>query len=370
VESFTFASLPVSATYALRAEGLSESGEVLATACVDGMEVRPDETTTIVAPLTDLPLLFEGEYELGIAMRAPLAAERAATHVSAAALSASVDVGGDGSLLLDALAEELAALGATAASDSLASERAAGLDALMDSRLVAASAGASISAAALDRELLAALAEVGLEATLRWSARAAQVEVVGASVRGERSPSLSIPAAVLGASREPTILLRYEEGEQVFLDQLSLSATLGALSLAALDARAVELELLAPGESGGGRAIVRSQIGCGELLALVEERSELSSACDEACVESACGRAVSQLWVAAETSLLELDGERSQVDLGGELSGYDEVGDLRIDRFDGSGLSGTWSGFLSTDMDPLDADLSATRREGAGLPAP
>lgn len=356
-----FPVLPAGILYAVIGRVTGPSGAVLASSCVDGVEIVRDEETRVDLDFADEPLLPGGRYALELRVDADISAGAAIDLALVEAAAHVASAGGAAGLYLDALERELDERGELAVSALLATERLSGLpDAALTSRLDDAGVDLGVSLLALGVTLSERLRVVGIagplvltmeEGALRgtWSGLGVELGAAG----DPDSPPLPLPEDGLEVRAELALGWR-SDADTLDLEALDVSLALGSLAT-----RMIEATAIAAGHASLGR-LLESDAGCDALAAFVADDIAVAEVCDGACAQAACTRALDGVLEAATQGLEGADAARDTITLSGELVLSDDNADAVVDRMTALGLEGTWAGPLG-EGDALSADLTAER---------
>jgi len=350
----TFTTLPAGLPYAVVGVVEGSTGEVLASACVDAVEVLADETTDVQLRFADVALMPSGTYETELVLDADAFEAVVMRGIDAGVPAASVGA----EAMLEAVEAELRARGFDAIADAFAAERMTGAPADdLDTELAADGADAAEGLRRFFARLLELFGKVRLTGplaldldegavTATWSVVDLQIGEVGTP---DGPAPLPIDPALSGLALAPSVGLTWRPDlDEVKVDSLSLSLPIGVLVSAALEAA------LADSRSAPGRAL-RDAAGCGTLISWVADDPTLRPVCDASCADAACSAALSPILDAAQTAMLEEPG-LDTVTLAGPLMAIDDDGDLVVDRLDGT-LPGSWA---SGSPMPTTVDATAT----------
>lgn len=353
-----FPVLPAGLVYAVAGRVLGPSGAVLASACVDGIEIVRDQETRVDLTLSDERLLAAGRYTLQVEVDAAVSAASATDLAIAAGVTRIAASGSPAGLYLDALEAELRERGEDAAADDLAAERSSGLpDATLTTRLADAGADLGVSLLSLEPvfdERLATFHVAGpLSLALDEGALGASWDELAITL-GEAAPD-SPPLAIGSVEVTASLALGWrDEPDAIALNALQMWVPLGTLAAEMLDAVAAERGHEAPG------LLLAEGAGCDVLAGWIAEDAALAASCDEACAQAACVRALDEVIVAIQASLSSVDTSRAAIELSGVLALVDDDADAQADRMSAE-LEGLWRSPLEVRGDAVRAELRAAR---------
>ena len=335
-----FLGLPVGIPYAVTVRSEGESSTLVAWGCVDGVTVALGESTEVVVPFADEPLVVDGSYDLTAAFDMLNTAEALAAELTTA--RGALLGAGDATLILREAEQQLTEAGDPDAA-RMTEARSGGLDAAYQALLEDAGLGPSVAHDALvaaiqmeliDLRIVGRLRAIGDELT--YAVRALDLAT------GELDVALA--GLEIGATLDGTLTAQTLTVESLTIE-LSASDAVRAL------ATGHAFDLILPGPA----AWLAAEAGCARLPALPEP-----AGCDGPCLDQACRAVVGRHWEEAIALVEAFDEERALLDLEGSASAADRFVDLQIDSFDGS-LEGEWTGPMATSPEPVAGELTGER---------
>jgi hypothetical protein len=355
-----FRALPAGLRYAVVGRVVGSEGTTLASDCVDGVEIVRDSEVSVALEFEDRSLVLEGIYEVELSL-APTPETIALADAAGAAGEARIETAGSSAALyLDALDAELRSRGEYATADVLADERLGGApDESLARRLEEAGVG-PLQALWLRVE--------------RVRERLSAIELSGpVSVRKEGAglvagwDDLTISAGAVGDPDRPPLV--FSPGELELAPELTLSRPsdedvleVDSIRLMLALGRLMESVMLAEAAAFGlddPAALLTEGAGCEIFGGWIAESPALAPSCDDECAHYACVAALSEMLEAARTALGALDEIRNTITIEGVASLEDTDGDLEVEVFTGTDLSGTWSGLEVAD--PIGVELRGIR---------
>lgn len=335
----SFTTLPAGLTYTVVGVVEGAGGTALATACVDGLEVAPDELRPVFLRFDDADLAPQGGYSLELEVAAD-AFGAIATRGVDAGLAGRMPRADD---FLAGLVTVLRDRGDVAEADAL--EMEVGTLALeLQPMLTAAGADPAEGLRRFFARLLGLLRQVrvsgplmltwdGVRTAGTWDA--ADV-TLGSAGDPDAPPPLPLAPMEAGIELAPILGLAWvADTDTLDVEALALTIPLSALVNAAIEAARVD-----PSSSPGGA--LRDAAGCGILASWVVDSPTYGPICDAACADAACMAALAPVLEAAEAAVSAEPGVDAMT-VRGSVSAFDDDGDLSVDRLDGT-LAGTWEG--------------------------
>lgn len=358
-----FVALPAGQVFTVVATASSREGVVVASGCLEAVEVRADRSIRAVVDLQPQPLIAAGEYASTIEAALGSIGSTATRRLASVAEASARAAGGSEALLLDALERELRDRGHDDVADALVLERASGEpDRVLRGLLETQSAGPARATLALLESIAPSLDRITIGGTLAIGSDTSG-STLGSFVRervslsGPGGEAIEIPMRFLpiDLARRP-VLVRWTAGsDSLEMDELRVVLPLGELIVGAIDGLARARGAADPA------ALVMLGSGCGALDAVIESRPSLRDACDATCVLEICGKAAQAAFAPIEEAASALDAERRDVVLAGMLACEDTSGDLRVDAMLATGLAGAWRSVDGASSEPVSARFGATR---------
>ncbi|MDD9940351.1 MAG: hypothetical protein OXU20_04715 [Myxococcales bacterium] len=395
-------------SYVFKVEGLSTSGTVLASGCMDGIQIVAGRASRVVVPLVDMPLEAVGEFELravlkdeapglGSTVQDAFASRLGQTDAMSEQELAALDV----AFLLDTLDKTLRAnpagepapdagtgLGVDGGMDAGADTDAGveGMDGGLDGGVDAQDGPAVLLANALKQAEQADALQSDLQDRLRqanvgprvateqlW--QAANESLQHATLLGRLTVSQgeatwkaqqleAAPLSSLGDA--PTIVFDDEDGttgtatldydrasDTVTVDSLPMLWPWGELASKALSAAASE------SSRNGSNKSLMVQMGCEALAEALMALSIDTSACGSTCTQQVCERALSTLLPPGQAALLARDADGVEGTLSLMFVLDDSNDDLSAEALVDGTFTGSWGGDSQSASGPIKQDEPA-----------
>ncbi len=357
-DAVRFVALPAGVAYAVVARGEGASGTVLAKGCVDAPAVTTGGEASTTITMVDVPPRIDGRYDATLDLRAP-GATLALGEAAAAVFTASEATGGDATRLLDAVAADLADRDADAAARFALARSAGGLDAALDTTLVAGGAGPTRALVTLVGGAAEALGVLRVSYALTLDARGrsaadgiADVQVfAGADRAGGPLPLALAEAPGIG------FLSGYAPMRGLLvIEELRVGLPLGATIAATLDAAAQTRG------RRGAEDFVAEEARCDAFVTWTASTPGVAAVCDGACARAACVGVSRTLVGELDARLATLDAARGAIALIGAVPVTDADIDAQIEAFGPEFVSGSWVAADATGGDPVSATFAARRR--------
>ncbi|MBW2462371.1 MAG: hypothetical protein JRH11_12055 [Deltaproteobacteria bacterium] len=354
-EVAAFLALPAGLVYAVTADGLSESGDAVASGCVDSVLVTADEIAEATVPVTDLPLGAGGEYSVQINFDADTEAEAVSRAIFRGGRAPVESAGGDATFVLDALEQSLRDAGYEMSAGLIAGERSAGfLDDDLATRLTMDDVGPSRAVDAVAADLATRMAMITVEGRIRFSDDdpAFTIDTVFSTAVEATVPRLLVPGASFPRALEGRLAFTpMPADDAIIIDELGSDLPLGSFAQGATSALATETGV------ADLSALLGIRGGCSTMRSWASRVSVISTACNGACVLMVCQSALADLASAIEVEFTNLDLSRSDLSLAGAVDAGDDSGDLRIDHFNADAMTGRYSNADGTDYDEVVASV-------------
>ncbi len=357
-DAVRFVALPAGVAYAVVARGEGASGAVLAKGCTDAPAVTSGSEASTSVTMIDVPPRIEGRYDATLDLRAP-GATLALGEAAAAVVTESEATGGDAARLLDAVAADLADRDADAAARFALARSAGGLDAALDTALVAGAAGPTRALVTLVGGAAEALGVLRVSYALTLDVRGRSAADGIADVQVFAGADRSGGPLPLALAEVPGIgfLSGYAPMRGfLVIEELRVGLPLGATIAATLDAVA---------QTGGRRGaedFVAEEARCEAFVTWAASTPGVAAACDGACARAACVGVSRTLVGELDARLATLDAAREAVALVGAVPVVDADLDAQVEGFGPEFVSGSWLATGATGGDPVSATLAARRR--------
>ena len=349
----TFATLPADVGYAVVGRSLGPTvsgtpGATLGWGCTDSVTLQADVATFVPVTIEPLPLDADGDFDVGLVLGGEVLSSSVKDLLESTRQST-----GQGTLLLDAVDAVLRRQGDTAAAAALAAARSnENLDDDLDTDLNAAGAGPSVVLGSLETSITERVESMNVDLRLTIGTPSGVVRT-GAGVTAADGVTGRLDLNV-GANATGQALLLAKDTDALQVESLSFPMPLGALGLATLEALA--------GDAGAASfaEMVRSELGCEVLGAVISSLPAVATACGSACVAEACDDAASSFEQTVSSTVRALDLQRNELRLQGSAVLVDSDGDRRVSRLDDGEIGGEWLA-----PDESDSDLMVGTFEGS-----
>lgn len=356
-----FIGLPAATSYAVLAVGFGAPAIALAQGCIDDITIEADLEVSASVQLSDLNLNPWGDYRVDAVLDTDeVALELAARVRDHAMSSAPGTTTTTAQRLLDALNDTLrldsAASAQVAAADALALLRDPGT-ALVDlqAALDVAERGPMAAQAWLADQVDQELGTTTLSLDVLLDEGAGEPNIEWALLQAQ-TPSTLVQGGVINYVVEVPVSVAAIPAFAWSRDEMlaggEMPSVFGALAVEVTDA-AID------NTSASGRAEARSLLGCGELLAWVQQHTEVGDACDVACVEAACDLVLSTWLAGVQASLLAVDASRSVVSFSATFDLVDTSANAEVDVLRTAVLDAVWA---ADPLDEQDTPLAITGR--------
>jgi hypothetical protein len=375
----TFQALPADTTYAVTGVATGADGTVLASSCVDGVEVEADRDVRTHVVWDDEPLRPVGTFELEADLDTTAPAASLAQSLAWAGEGLVFDVAGvasadaaDAAFLLDSLDDTLRSEAYAdrpdfvSLADAIAQERAMPtmlptLEQTLQGVLDVAEAGPRVVVARMANSVEESLSRVtlavevtldrdGKELPMAWRALHAHAVPVPTD-----APSPTVDLGMLDADASAEAVFRAGK-DSVEITEVRFVLPFGALATQSL-------RTMASRDAGLMRELVGA-IGCNAFADWREAQDVGPNVCHGNCIQAACDRAIGRIVAATEIAWLALDTQRPRVTLHGELMLEDEDGDLDVERMGAALLWGAWEAASDDTVADLISGSATARRSG------